>query len=91
MAQLLSRSVSWALLFCKEQQIPGFEGMGATAEFSAVVDDTFDLTNACHLLVLCSRAHSHQQQEDHIDKNRLSLALPQRPQGCHGQTLIQGQ
>ncbi|KAM7282812.1 hypothetical protein ISCGN_000048 [Ixodes scapularis] len=55
-AQTLSRSVSCALLFCKEKQIPGFEGVEATAEFAAVVDDTFDLTNSCHPLALGSKA-----------------------------------
>ncbi|KAG0423217.1 hypothetical protein HPB47_000985 [Ixodes persulcatus] len=44
-AQTLSRSTSCALLFCKEKHIPGFEGVEATAEFAAVVDDTLDLTN----------------------------------------------
>ncbi|KAG0432266.1 hypothetical protein HPB47_021012 [Ixodes persulcatus] len=55
-AQTLSRSVSCALLFCKEKQIPGFEGVEATAEFAAVVDDTFDLTNSCHPLALGHRS-----------------------------------
>ncbi|KAM7294815.1 hypothetical protein ISCGN_024320 [Ixodes scapularis] len=49
-AQTLSRSVSCALLFCKEKGIQGFEGAEATAKFAAAVDDIFDLTNSCHPL-----------------------------------------
>ncbi|KAM7297553.1 fatty acid synthase-like [Ixodes scapularis] len=49
-AQTLSRSVSCALLFCKENGIQGFEGAEATAKFAAAVDDIFDLTNSCHPL-----------------------------------------
>ncbi|KAM7294817.1 hypothetical protein ISCGN_024322 [Ixodes scapularis] len=45
-AQTLSRSVSCALLFCKEKGIQGFEGAEATAKFAAAVDDIFDLTNS---------------------------------------------
>ncbi|KAG0428157.1 hypothetical protein HPB47_024867 [Ixodes persulcatus] len=49
-AQTLSRSVSCALLFYKEKGIRGFEGVEATAEFAAAVDNIFDLSNSCHPL-----------------------------------------
>ncbi|KAG0434281.1 hypothetical protein HPB47_019217, partial [Ixodes persulcatus] len=49
-ATTLSRSVSCALLLCKEKGIRGFEGVEATAEFAAAVDNIFDLSNSCHPL-----------------------------------------
>ncbi|KAM7282371.1 hypothetical protein ISCGN_004034 [Ixodes scapularis] len=55
-AQTLSRSVSCALLFCKEKGIRGFEGVEATAEFAAAVDNIFDLSNSCHPLGRGSKA-----------------------------------
>ncbi|XP_040070850.1 uncharacterized protein LOC120843523 [Ixodes scapularis] len=55
-AQTLSRSVSCALLFCKEKGIRGFEGVEATAEFAAAVDNILDLSNSCHPLGRGSKA-----------------------------------
>ncbi|XP_040070849.1 uncharacterized protein LOC120843522 [Ixodes scapularis] len=55
-AQTLSRSVSCALLYCKEKGIRGFEGVEATTEFAAAVDNIFDLSNSCHPLGHGSKA-----------------------------------
>ncbi|KAF2884446.1 hypothetical protein ILUMI_21726 [Ignelater luminosus] len=60
--QTLSRSVSSALLFCKELNIEGFQNCQATANFCLVMNDVFDILNAKHLASkrelnrgLCSR------------------------------------
>ncbi|KAG0416379.1 hypothetical protein HPB47_006459 [Ixodes persulcatus] len=54
--ETLSQSVSCALLVCKEKGIRGFEGVEATAEFAAAVDNIFDLSNSCHPLGRGSKA-----------------------------------
>ncbi|KAF2893282.1 hypothetical protein ILUMI_12891 [Ignelater luminosus] len=60
--QTLSRSVSTALLFCKELNIERFQNCQATANFCLVMNDVFDILNAKHLASkrelnrgLCSR------------------------------------
>ncbi|KAG0429162.1 hypothetical protein HPB47_023900 [Ixodes persulcatus] len=55
-AHTQSRSMSCALLFCKEKGIRGFEGVEATPEFAAAVYNIFDLNDSCHPLGRGSKA-----------------------------------
>ncbi|KAG0415550.1 hypothetical protein HPB47_007275 [Ixodes persulcatus] len=89
------KTVAWQYIMCLDQQkeglhekqIPGFAGVEAIAEFAAVVDNTLELTNSCHPLALGSkdpiRVNNNETTLTRIDK---AIALPRRPQGCHGQT-----
>ncbi|KAG0430937.1 hypothetical protein HPB47_022236 [Ixodes persulcatus] len=62
-AQNLSQSVSCALLFHKKG-IQGFEGVEATAELAAAVDNFFDLSNSSHPLGRGSKASVRAISED---------------------------
>lgn len=43
--QILSESVSKALIYCAEKKIYGFEGALATAEFCSLMNQAFDILN----------------------------------------------
>lgn len=61
-AQTLSHSVSSALHFCKECNIPGFDNCEATAEFCLNINNIFDIPNARTLCAKnpCRRGLSHE-------------------------------